>query len=151
MRDLSFHTAALGCALILACGPSLTFIARAPGASKVAARERGCSFDVLRGGSARTYRDIGVIELETFYVRNLPRDEARFREVIAEQVCSAGGDAVVPTINGYGRYVFATVVKYEDASPSGGGAAPVQQPPQAPTALQAASSADRPGEERAAW
>jgi hypothetical protein len=153
MRGFSYPTAALACAVVLGCGPSLTWTPRAPGPARIPARERGCAFDVLRGGSARTYRDIGVIELETFYVRNLPRDEARFREVVAEQVCRAGADAVVPTINGYGRYVFATLVKYDGASESGGaGAVPLAPQPQAPQPLQTSSSGDvQPRKERAAW
>jgi hypothetical protein len=121
---------------LVACGPSLTFTRRAP--SK--AREHGCRFDILVVGAFPIHHEIGVIDLDAFSVRSLPRLESEFRKAIAERVCQVGGDAVLPGINGNGRYVLATVVKYVDTSafapkiaPEPPADAPAERPPPAPT------------------
>jgi hypothetical protein len=69
---------------------------------------------VISSRPARDYAVVGVIDLESFHVHVLPKDEAAFRSVVAGEVCAAGGDAVLPGINGNGRYVLATVVKWVD-------------------------------------
>jgi hypothetical protein len=156
MRGLSFRSAALGCTVVLACGPSVTWTPRAPGASRISqpSRERDCTFDVLRGGSTRTYHELGVLEIEAFAVRALPRDEATFRRVVSEEVCRVGGDAVVPGVTGTGRFVLATVVDYDDASATGSSGSqplkPEEQPPNSST-QPSGHHEGHPAEERAAW
>jgi hypothetical protein len=94
-----------------ACVPHAIYTPRVGSCPK---RPADCTFEVISSRPARDYSVIGVIELESFHVRKLPKDEAAFRSVVAGEVCGAGGDAVVPGINGNGRYVLATVVKWVD-------------------------------------
>jgi hypothetical protein len=103
---------------LCACVPHAIYTPRVGSCPKRAA---DCTFEVISSRPARDYAVIGVIELESFQVRNLPKDEAAFRSVVAGEVCGAGGDAVVPGINANGRYVLATVVKWVDE----GAASPV--------------------------
>lgn len=41
-----------------------------------------------------------------------------FREKVTEQVCAAGGDAVITQINGYGCYIRGVVVRFASANPA---------------------------------
>lgn len=75
-------------------------------------RAQDCTFDVITSRPARQYQVIGVIDIDAFSARNLPNDEVSFRRAVAKQVCEAGGDAVIPGVNGDRRYVLATVVKW---------------------------------------
>jgi hypothetical protein len=98
--------------LLWSCGPSLTWTRRAPSTP----RNHGCSFDVVDVGPVPPLREIGVIDIDAFSIRGLPRDEASFRRLIAKQVCEVGGEAVIPGINGFGRYVLGTVAVYVKAT-----------------------------------
>ena len=101
------------CAVLCACTPRVAFYTPRP-ATSCPKRPPGCSFELITNRPARQYQAIGVIDLEAFSVKKLPHDEASFRAAITEMVCHQGGDAVVPGINGDGRYVLATVVKWVD-------------------------------------
>jgi len=103
---------------LCACVPHATFTPRGGTCAK---RPPNCTFEVISSRPARDYSVVGVIEIESFHVRNIPNDEAVFRSVVAGEVCGAGGDAVLPGVNGNGRYVLATVVKWVDE----GAASPV--------------------------
>jgi hypothetical protein len=104
------------------CVPHATFTARGGSCPK---RPANCPFELVSSRPARDYAVIGVIDLEAFHVPKLPNDEASFRAAIAKDVCEAGGDAVLPGINGNGRYVLATVVKWVEG-PSAGPVCPAQ-------------------------
>jgi hypothetical protein len=103
---------ALICALS-ACAPAATFVARE---GKCPTRPLDCSFAIISGKSPERYEVVGVIDVESFVTRKLPNDEASFRAAISREVCRAGGDAVIAGINGDGRYILATVVKWSDGS-----------------------------------
>lgn len=96
-----------------ACGPVTTYT---PRAGTCPARPPTCKFDVLMSRPDKDFQVIGVIELESFHAPNVPNNPADFRKVVHDAVCKAGGDAVYPGINGHGRYVLATVVKWADAA-----------------------------------
>ena len=102
----------LACATLLsACSP-LAMFSRNGGSCKE--RQPDCPFDVITSRPEREFQVVGVIDIEAFSVRNLPGDEAAFRKAVAKAVCKAGGDAVIPGVNGDKRYVLATVVKWVD-------------------------------------
>ncbi|MFT3921844.1 MAG: hypothetical protein QM778_04860 [Myxococcales bacterium] len=141
MRGVAASSAVLGFAFLTACTPSVTWTRRA--ASKP--RQAGCSFDVIDLGPRPPLREIGVIEIDAFSPRAIPRREADFRELIAKEVCKVGGEAVVPGIDGFGRYVLATVVTYvKDCS-----FPPVV--PGAPAVNQSCSCTLPPNQGRASW
>jgi hypothetical protein len=107
------------------------------------ARPKGCSFEVLDGGATRPYLVIGVIDIDAFSVRAVPRNDDELRRVIADRVCKVGGDAVMPGVNGDGRYVLAKVVRYANGAP-----APCCEPKPGPTGgglVDGAPPARQPG------
>jgi hypothetical protein len=112
-RPWSRARAVVALTLLAACGPLTTFSARGGGVCPK--RESDCRFEVISSRPAREFQVIGVIDIEAPHAGALPRDEAAFRRAIGAAVCRAGGDAVIPGINGDQRYVLATVVKWVDA------------------------------------
>jgi hypothetical protein len=112
MRMLSPLVLALPVA-IAACGPALLY---EPRAGNCPERPKQCSFELISGRSLRPYEVIGVLDIAAFSARKLPKDPASFRAAIADRVCKAGGDAVIPGVNFDRRYVLATVVKWVDDS-----------------------------------
>ena len=80
-----------------------------------AGRGPDCEFRVIRNPMQeplQPYEEIGVIDIDAFAAQQLPNNEERFRRVVGPKVCALGGDAVIPAINIYGRWVHATVVRF---------------------------------------
>lgn len=109
-RSIALACAGLG-TMLIGCGASTAWTRRG---TRTPPRDPGCQFDVLSTSSAHKYQVIGVIDIAAFSVRALPNSDDKLRAVLADKVCLEGGDAVVPAINGDGRYVLATVVQYID-------------------------------------
>jgi len=88
-----------------------------------------CTFDLLSTRPDRPYDEMGVVEWDMAAVRSA----REFVDLIREQTCRAGADAVLAEVNGGGVYVRGTVFKYRAvaaaASPAGGAAATVQPSP----------------------
>jgi hypothetical protein len=105
--SVAASTLVVGLTLVCACGPQVTWTRRISSP----ARAPGCAFDVIQAGSAQGYSVIGVIDIDAFAVRALPKNDIELRRAVADRVCRVGGDAVLPGINGDGRYVLATVLK----------------------------------------
>lgn len=101
--------------LAFGCGPSVTFTPKEGTARPP--QPAPCRVTVFRQRPARDYEVIGVIDIEAFSVRSIPRNEGSFRTEVAPKVCRAGGDAVIPGINGDGRYIQGTVVRWLDRPP----------------------------------
>lgn len=95
--------------LTTGCG---VHVATAKRAADAAPRESCENVQLLQGGAPRDWKVVAVIELESFSVRALPRDDAAFLELVRSAVCEAGGDAVIPGVNTDGRYVLGTVVAW---------------------------------------
>jgi hypothetical protein len=97
--------------------------------STYAPRGPACDYRVIRNRVIEPYEEIGVIDIDAFAMKQLPNDEERFRKVVGPVVCAAGGDAVIPTLNIYGRWVHGTVIRFhpsecsdcEPTSPKDGG------------------------------
>lgn len=115
------RVAALSCAVLSSglpgCGPSTTWTRRGP---EVPARAPNCEFEIHRNGSVRAFVVLGVLDVDAFSVRSLPKSDVELRPVVAQGVCRVGGDAVLPGIDGDGRCVLATVIKYLDAPETAG-------------------------------
>jgi len=69
-----------------------------------------CSFDVLSTRPDRPYDEIGVLDAR--HASNASTDAGSFRDSIREDVCRAGGDAVLAEVNGQGHYVRGIVLRY---------------------------------------
>jgi len=80
-----------------------------------AGRGPDCEYRVIRNRIVEPYEEIGVIDIDAFAAQQLPNDEERFRKVVGPKGCAMGGDAVIPAINIYGRWVHGTVVRFHPA------------------------------------
>src|SRR5580765_3524512 len=96
-------------ALLAGCSPtSYTFsptFARGP-----SPKPEGCAFDVVTSQPERGYEEIGTL---TFYNGTEPTTVDALKRVIAKQVCTVGGDAVIAAPNEKGQLLIATVVHYQ--------------------------------------
>jgi hypothetical protein len=111
-KRLGGHAARISSALLVClggCGPVTTFTAR--GAACVE-RPTECELAVIDRRPERDFRVIGVLDVEAFSVRRIPKDDDAFLALVRRDACKAGGDAVIPGITGDGRYVQATVVRW---------------------------------------
>lgn len=109
-------SAAVLALLTVGCGPVSTFTARG---NVCPAQPEGCEVTVITSRPERDYQVMGVLDIEAFSVRSLPRNEEAFRALVSPAVCRAGGDAVIPATSGDGRYIQATVVKWVEPGAAG--------------------------------
>jgi hypothetical protein len=77
-----------------------------------AARGPECDYRVIRNRIVEPYEELGVVDIDAFSVRQLPSNEERFRKVLGDHVCKAGGHAVIPSINMQGRWVNGTIIRF---------------------------------------
>lgn len=74
-----------------------------------------CDFFVRTTAPKEAFEEIGVINLSPAYYSNgipvLPNNSDELKGYIREQVCKAGGDAVIGDVNGVGQYVRVTILK----------------------------------------
>ena len=87
--------------------------------SKYAARGPDCDYRVIRDRVVEPYEELGVIDIDAFSMHQLPDDEERFRKVVGPAVCAAGGHAVIPTLDVYGRWVHGTVIRFNPSQCAG--------------------------------
>lgn len=83
-----------------------------------AGRGPGCEYRVIRNPLVEPvppYEEIGAIDIDAFGAPQLPNNEERFRKVAGPRVCAMGGDAVIPAINIYGRWIHGTVIRFNPA------------------------------------
>jgi hypothetical protein len=74
-------------------------------------KPENCTFDVLTARPDSPFDELGVLDFSggSGYAASNARE---FMHSVRPDVCRAGGDAVLAEINGLGRYVRGTVVKY---------------------------------------
>ncbi len=84
-----------------------------------AGRGPQCDYRVIRGRVLEPYEELGIVDIDAFSVRQLPNDEERFRKVVGPVVCATGGDAVIPTLNIYGRWVHGTIIRFNPSECAG--------------------------------
>ena len=80
-----------------------------------APRGPACDYRVVRNRTVEPYEELGVIDIDAFSMGQLPDSEERFRAVVGPIVCSAGGNAVIPTLDIYGHWVHGTVIRFNPA------------------------------------
>ena len=80
-----------------------------------APRGPACDYRVIRNRMVEPYEELGLIDIGAFSIKQLPSDEEQFRKVVGPAVCAAGGHAVIPTINIYGRWVHGTIIRFNPA------------------------------------
>jgi hypothetical protein len=110
-------------ALVLTAGCATTTFTFSPTATVVTPKPEGCKIEVLTSLPSRTFQEMGTLEL---YNGPPPKTLDKFKTAVAQQACSAGGDAVVAISDDKGLFTKGTVIAYSGADPHPG-AAPSQQ------------------------
>lgn len=77
-----------------------------------APRGPNCEYRVIRSDVLEPYEEIGVVDIDAFSMKQLPDDEERFRKVVGPRVCAVGGEAVIPTLDIYGHWVNARIIRF---------------------------------------
>lgn len=77
-----------------------------------AGRGPNCQYRVVQSDVLEPYETIGVIDIDAFSMKQLPDNEERFRNVVGPRVCAVGGQAVIPTIDIYGHWVHARIIRF---------------------------------------
>ena len=97
--------------LLLACAMSApSFKLTKTGAAGLA-KPASCDFIIATTKVDRPYDEIAILDRGSTDVG----DAAEFKETVRTQVCGLGGDAVIAEVNGYGKYVRGTVLRWRDA------------------------------------
>ena len=112
MRPSSAVVLASLAAAGIACGGQAEY--RKTGGT-YAPRGPACDYRVIRNRIVEPYEELGVIDIDAFSMKSLPNNEERFRKVVGPRVCAAGGHAVIPTLNIYGRWVHGTIIRFNPA------------------------------------
>ncbi len=108
----------IGCSLLAGC----QMIRMSRTGPAFPPREPQCGFYVFTTSPWGPFVEIGVLDI---HPAEAPSDMDSLRRMIQQQVCSAGGDAIVAFANGRGEYIKATILKQVAA------AAPAPPPPSA--------------------
>ncbi|MEM7435414.1 MAG: hypothetical protein AAF436_09710 [Myxococcota bacterium] len=77
-----------------------------------AARGPACDYEVIRERVTAPYEEVGVVDIDAFSMHSMPDNEEKFRAVVGPSVCSAGGDAVIATLDIYGHWVIGTIIRF---------------------------------------
>lgn len=104
-RTLALAVAAGGCGAKYVYGP----VANTPRPAKGA----GCAFALLDAAPERPFVELGILAPRDIEYGTMSGGPGPFKEAVAEQVCAAGGDAVVVERDYFGRYVRGTVLAYK--------------------------------------
>ena len=73
----------------------------------------GCTFVLLELPPEQPFDEIGVLAPRDIEYGDMAGGATPFKETVGEQVCAAGGDAVVVERDYTGRYIRGTVIKYK--------------------------------------
>ena len=99
-----------GLAIVLCVASSCASVAYSytpSGATRSSPSPPGCEFTVATTRPDGNLEDLGVLEMTS----NCAHNATEFREAVAEQVCRAGGNLVVPDVAGAECYRRATVFR----------------------------------------
>jgi hypothetical protein len=86
-----------------------SYVVTKTGAAGVA-KAANCDFLIATSKVDRPYDEIAILDAKMW-----AEDAASFKQTVAAQVCEIGGDAVIAEVNGNGRYVRGTVLRWKDA------------------------------------
>jgi hypothetical protein len=79
--------------------------------SNVTPKSANCEFVVVTVPSDRPQEQIGILDAEL--VPYAATTAAEFKDAVRNQVCQVGGDEVLAEVNGRGRYVRGTIVRWK--------------------------------------
>jgi hypothetical protein len=73
----------------------------------------GCVFTMLDVPPEQPFDEIGVLAPRDIEYGDMAGGATPFKEAVSDQVCAAGGDAVVVERDFTGRYIRGTVIKFK--------------------------------------
>jgi hypothetical protein len=73
----------------------------------------GCTFTLLDVAPEKAFDEVGVLAPKDVEFGDMAGGATPFKEAVADQVCAAGGDAVVVERDFTGRYIRGTVIKFK--------------------------------------
>jgi hypothetical protein len=73
----------------------------------------GCTFTILDVPPEKPFDEVGVLAPKDVEFGDMAGGATPFKEAVADQVCAAGGDAVVVERDFTGRYIRGTVIKFK--------------------------------------
>ena len=76
--------------------------------AQAAPRPSSCAFDLLQLRPSRPFDELAIIENDMHYADNAEL----FKTLVADQVCQAGGDAIVAEPNSAGYYPGGVIIRY---------------------------------------
>jgi hypothetical protein len=77
------------------------------------AKPPGCVFSLLDVPPQQAFDEVGVLAPKDVEFGDMAGGAVPFKEAVADQVCAAGGDAVVVERDFTGRYIRGTVIKFK--------------------------------------
>jgi hypothetical protein len=96
-------------ALLVVAGCTSATFAFSPTATVVSSKPDNCPVDVVTSPPSRTFQEIGTLD---FYNGTEPTTLDAFKQAVAKQVCSVGGDAVIAVSNIKGQFTKGTIIGY---------------------------------------
>ncbi|MGK0247880.1 MAG: hypothetical protein ACI910_000608 [Oleispira sp.] len=79
-------------------------------------RLKDCDFKIYTTSPKKEFYELGVIDLKpVFCVVNCPDKASNVKKIVQEEVCAAGGNAILLwEANGMGSYTKTTVIKVKE-------------------------------------
>ena len=101
-----------GALLFTACFAGPSYVVTKTGTAGPA-KPANCEFQIATTKVDREYEEVAILDAKMW-----AEDAATFKQTVSTQVCELGGDAVIAEVNGNGRYVRGTVLRWKDAEVS---------------------------------
>lgn len=99
--------------VVLLAGCGARYVYGPVAANPRPAKGGDCSFALLDAAPQRPFEELGILAPKDIEYGTMSGGPVPFKEAVGEQVCAAGGDAVVVERDYFGRYVRGTVVAYK--------------------------------------
>lgn len=108
-------TRIIALATLLSAGCGTRYIYGRTGEVVAAAKPPNCAYVLLDAPPDKPFDELGVLAPNDIEFGDMSGGPTPYKETVGEQVCAAGGDAVVVERDDNGRYVRGTVIKYRAA------------------------------------
>ncbi|MCP5325489.1 MAG: hypothetical protein H7A09_04065 [Oceanospirillaceae bacterium] len=111
-KHATYISVLLAASMLVGCSPSTSFI-KTGDTAPLAALPPNCEFNIFTTEPSKPYIELGLMEFTKTPVSAYgPRNVQEAKTLSQEYVCQAGGNGLLLwTVNGYGQYLKATVIK----------------------------------------
>lgn len=107
--------ALIALALVLTgCGPTLFM---KTGDYSFEPLNSGCDFNIYTTNPNKAFKEVGLVEFGNDWMNGYPTSLAQVKQQAAPFVCQSGGNGLlVWEVNGFGRYLKATIIRFEEVN-----------------------------------